>query len=655
MLRSCFRHRIVSIRTLVPLLLLGWVLLGPWPAAGAAPELPPYVPDATSARVAVPDVYKWDLTPLFADDEAWEAILKEVESQLPRLRAFQGTLDEPGQLQSCLDLYFRLHDLTNHATLYANLKLNTAQSDDRLQAMQARSQKLMEDLMRTAGFIRTEVLQVPQESLAAAFSAADDPGGYGVYLENLRRRRSRVLGQEAEHILALAGDNLWAEIDLNEIVAPPERCFQGMLTDIPWPVVHDEDGREIQLTLANYPRFRASPNRRVREEAVSDFLATLRQYQHAFAAALGAQCQLDVLFARARNYDTALAAYLDKDQLDPAIYDNLVATVNADLEPLHEYVQLRRQALGIDEVHLYDLYVPMAASVEKKVPFAEARRTIMAALEPLGEEYGKLLAQGLDPRNGWLDLYPSLDKESGAFSTCVYARHPYVKMNYQNQVDDMFTLAHEYGHALHSQLSMTHQPYATFRYVPFLAEIASTCNEALLADYLLAHESDPAERAALLVERLEGIRTTIYRQTMFAEFERLVHGFVEDGRPVTAALLDETYTDLVRRYYGPEFAIGPDDGMEWAYIPHFYYKYYVYSYATGLSCGLALAGKVRTGDPQAAQAYLGMLEGGCSRPPLDLLASAGVDLRRPEAIEAALRLFRDTLAQLRVLMAGESG
>jgi oligoendopeptidase F len=273
-----------------------------------------------------------------------------------------------------------------------------------------------------------------------------------------------------------------------------------------------------------------------------------------------------------------------------------------------------------------------------------------AALAPLGEEYGAALKEGLDPRSGWIDVYPSNDKDSGAFSASVYGRHPYVKMNYQDSLDDMSTLAHEYGHALHSKLAMEHQPYHNYRYVPFLAEIASTCNEALLSDHLAAIAPDRAARIGILAAELESIRTTIYRQTLFSEFERLVHGFAESGTPITATLLDETYAGLIRRYYGPSFAMDENDGMEWAYIPHFYYKYYVYSYATGLSCGLAIAEKVKTDGQPAVDAYLGMLKGGCSAAPLDLLRGAGVDLTRPDAINAALTRFDRTITELADLL-----
>lgn len=625
------------------------------PAAPDSPafhaDLPAHHPDATVARDQVPDVYKWNLGQLFADDAAWEAGCRELAARLPELARFRGRLADARALRECLDLYFALHNQANIITLHANLRLTTAQTDDACQAMQSRGLALMDDLMREAGFIRAEVLAMPAAKLDRALRREAGLVPYRAYLDNLRRRASRALGPEAERVLGLLGDNLWAEIDLNEIPSGYEQVFDNLLGSIPWPLIRDEQGAEVQLTLANYPRYRASPVREVRREAVQALLSTLAQYQGALAAALAGQLQLDVAYARARGYDTALAAYLDKDDIAVAVHDNLIATVNAHLEPLHRYVELRQRALGLPDVHLYDLYVPLAADVDVAVPFPEASRLIQEALAPLGQDYGRVLAHGLDPRQGWLDLYPHRGKDSGAFSASAYGRHPYVMMNYQDSLDDMSTLAHEYGHALHSHLAMAAQSYPDFRYAPFLAEIASTCNEVLLSDHLLARATDRAERIYLLVERLETLRTTIYRQTMFSEFERLAHGFVESGQPVTASLLNQTYAELLRRYYGPDYVIDEHDPVEWAYIPHFYYKYYVYAYATGLCSGIAIAERVRVEGEPAARAFLDMLAGGCSRPPLELLRGAGVDLTQPAPIEAALRLFARTLAELERLLA----
>jgi len=624
-------------------------------AAEFAAGPPAFTPDSNAARSAIPEVFKWNLAPLFPSDEAWDAARLKLLKNIPGLEAYDGKLAEPAALWACLELYFRLHSDGNFVTLYANLRQSTAQSDETTNAMVQRSLAAMDELMQAAAFIRREVLTLSAESLERAYSAEPGLAEYRSYLDNLRRRANRLLSPEAERVLALLGDNLWAEIDLNEIPSPLESAFGALLTDIPWPEITDEQGEKVRLNLANYGRYRASDNRDVRRGAVAALFGTLRQYQHALAATLAGQFQLDVDYARARGYDTALEAYMDKDGIDTKVYDNLISTINANLPLLHRYVELRKKALGLEEIHLYDLYIPIVEGVAVDVPFADARTNILTALEPLGADYGAALARGLDPANGWMDLYPHRDKGSGAFSASVYGPHPYVSMNYQDSLDDMSTLAHEFGHALHSDLAMKTQPYAGFRYVPFLAEIASTCNESLLSEYLVSKATDPAEKAYLLVERLETIRGTIFRQTMFAEFERRVHGYVEAGIPVTAALLDETYSDLVQRYYGPGYTLDENDGMEWAYIPHFYYKYYVYSYATGLTSGIAIADRVKTlGDP-AAEAFLAMLAGGASAPPLELLAGAGVDLTKPDALDAAMKTFEETLDQVEKLIGTTSG
>ncbi len=616
-----------------------------------AADLPDYTPDSNHPRSAVPAAYTWDLKPLFDSDASFEAGLIRLRQEIPALAPFSGRLADPATLFSCLDLYFRLHNDANKLTLYANLRQSTALTDDTANALVTRSLAAMDELMQAATFIRREVLALPVAQVAAAITAEPQLAPYQAYIENLQRRSSRVLSADGERALGLLGDNLWAEIDLNELPSGHEDTFGAVISEMALPKVKDATGKEVQLTLSNFGRLRASSDREVRRTAVAGLFGTLRKHEQSLASTLAGQVRLNVAYARARGYDTALAAYLDKDNVSPAVYDNLVSAVNANLPLLHRYVELRKKALGLADIRIYDLYIPIVAGVEKDIPFSEAQKILPEALKPLGAEYGQRLVEGLDPKSGWLDLFPHQDKRSGAFSASTYGPHPWVFMNYQNSLDDMSTLAHEYGHALHSDLAMKAQSYPDYRYTTLLAEIASTCNEMLLSDYLVARADSEAEKAYLLVERLESIRTTIFRQTMFAEFERAIHTLHEQGVPLTAAKIEATYRELVQRYYGPGFTVGADDGLEWAYIPHFYYKYYVYSYATGLSSGIAIADRVRELGEPAVQAYLGMLKGGCAKAPLELLKDAGVDLTTPAPVEAAMKTFERTLDEVEQLLA----
>jgi oligoendopeptidase F len=505
--------------------------------------------------------------------------------------------------------------------------------------------------MADASFLRQEVLRLDDQALAAAVKAQPALAAYRPYLDELRRRRSRLLGPEAERVLSLAGDNLWAEIDLNELPGDHEKSFHALLGAIPLPTITDEGGKPVQLTFSNYPKYRGSADRRVRAEAVEKLYATLRQYQGAFASSLSGQVNQSVFFARARGYQTALDAYLDKDAIAPAVYRNLVATARANVAPLHRYVALRKRLLGLPELHGYDLYPPMVAGVARTFTWTDAKAILPVALAPLGPEYLKVLATALQDGSGWIDLYPHQGKPSGAFSSSVYGVHPFVKMNYLDDHDGLSTLAHELGHALHSDLAMKHQPYSTSNYAAFIAEIASTFNEKLLSDHLKKTARTREEKLAVLTKLVESIRTTVFRQALFAEFELALHTAAEAGTPLTAELLNKTYVELVRAYYGDALTIGPNDEVEWAAVPHFYYKYYVYAYATGLSSGIALAEKVQTGDLKARDAYLGMLAGGSSKAPLELLKGAGVDLTKPDAIEAAARLMDRTVGELEALLA----
>jgi len=559
-------------------------------------------------------------------------------------------LDDAGVLRRCLKQYFETRLATNRLTLYANLRFDSHRTSTDIQAMNDRALQAMNALMAEAGFIRAEILGMNAEAMAATYKAEPALGEYRGYIDEIRRRKDCLLGPEAERILSLAGDNLWAEIDLNELPSDHEKTFGAALSDLTLPVIQDENGEDVQLTFSNYPRFRRSADRRVRRDAVEGIFAELRNREHVLAATMAGQINTSIFFARARGYNATLDAYLDMDDIDPAVYHNLIGAIRENLGPLHRYVELRKKVLGISDLHVYDLYTPLVPHVESDFDYDEARWVLPEAFAPLGDEYGEVFRDGLNPLSGWIDLYPHDGKESGAFSASVYGVHPYVKMNFMNDSDGLFTLAHEYGHALHTHLAMENQPYMTADYASFIAEIASTCNEMLLTDYLLANAKSDEEKLSILGELLESIRTTIYRQTLFAEFELAAHTAAEAGTPITAEFLDDLYADLIRTYYGPGLTLGENDGLEWSYIGHFYYKFYMYTYATGLSSGIALSELVREDGQKAVEAYLRMLKAGSSKPPLELLRNAGVDLTRPDAIESAARLMDRTITEMEKLL-----
>ena len=622
-------------------------------SVGDIGSLPPYEPDANADRASIPGDYLWDLTILFPDDEAWAVTLEETLEKLDALDSSQEALSSPNGLAAYMEAYFAIELTANRLSLFASLQKDGDTTNPEYTGRHQQALKLTGQVMDEGAGLRQAVLDYDALELERAYTTTPALETFRPWIESLRRRADRILDPEAERVLGLAGDNLWAAIDLNELPSPLETAFGSLIAEMPLPLVAGPDGAEVQLTFSNYGRLRASDDRSVRRDAVAGMFATLRSFENTLSATLGGQANFNVFLARSRNYDTALEAYLDKDDLDPAVYRNLIDTVRDHAPALHRYVELRKRLMGLDKVHLYDLYVPMVEGAARDMSYGDGAQAIVEALRPLGESYSQRLAGLIDPRNGAIDVYPAKTKDSGAFSASVYGVRPFIKMNFQDSFDDVSTLAHELGHAMHSSLSMENQPYLKSRYVPFLAEVASTANEVLLSKYMVAHAENDSERAWLLSELVETIRTTIYRQTLFAEFELRLHELVEAGEPVTAERLNDIYGGLIRDYYGPGYTMDADDEVEWAYIPHFYFKYYVFTYASGLASGAAIAERVATGDPAARDAYLEMLSGGNSKPPLELLKGAGVDLTKPDAIAAALELFDQTLTELEAMLAEE--
>ncbi len=635
-----------TISIILVLILLGFTSssIGPYP------NLPAFKPDANISRDNIPDVYKWNLTDICSSLEKWKEEIKKCQSGLEELKTLKGEINTTKGITKYLKKYFELDNKINALTLYANMERDVEASNPETIARHELALNLTQEIMKDGAVLRNAAMKYNSEKLNDAIIEEPALKEFLPYFKNLLRRKDRILSAKEERILSLVGDNLWAQIDLNELPAAPEKAFRALISDIPLPKIKDEKGNEVRLTFSNFGKYRGSADRETRKRAVSEMFKTLKEYENTFATTLGEQAKFSLILSKARGYNTVLEAYLDKDDIDPDVYLNLINTVKKHVKPLHKYIDLRKKALNLDKVHLYDLYVPMVEQPPIEMDYNTGAQYVLEALKPLGETYLTQVKKGMNPENGWIDVYPSNDKNSGAFSSATYGVHPFVKMNFQNTFDDVSTLAHEYGHAMHSYFSMNNQPYLTWRYPPFLAEIASTCNEALLSKYMIKNANNKKEKAWLLSELLETIRTTIYRQTLFAEFELRLHQLAEAGEPIGAQNLNEIYSELIKTYYGPDYTMDKNDEIEWAYIPHFYYKYYVFTYATGLSAGIAFAEKMINKGKPAQDAYLRMLKGGSSKPPLELLKNAGLDMTKPDAIISALNLFDKTVNELDQLL-----
>lgn len=417
--------------------------------------------------------------------------------------------------------------------------------------------------------------------------------------------------------------------------------------DLKFPEVVDENGDTVRITHGRFVGLEESADRRVRKETFEKLYHTYKQYENTLASLYSGQVKQQIFKAKARKYNSTLEAAVNANNVSPKVYENLVATVNDNLDKMHRYVRLRKKMLGVDELHMYDIYTPMIPDAARKISYEEAKETVLKALEPLGEDYIAILKEGFN--NRWIDVYENEGKRSGAYSAGSYSTHPYVLLNYNESLDNMFTLAHEMGHAIHSYLSNSTQPYIYSQYKIFVAEVASTCNEILLMEYLLKNTTDVKERAYLLNHYLDSFKGTVYRQTMFAEYEMKTNALAEAGESLTAEVLDKVYHELNCKYYGPDMVSDPEIAVEWARIPHFYYNFYVYQYATGFSSAVAIARNILKEGAPAVAKYKEFLSGGCSQAPVELLKIAGVDLETPKPIQDALDVFGEILDELEKL------
>ena len=590
-------------------------------------------------RSAVAAEFTWDLTDIFPSDEAWRAEYEALKSYAEAVAAYRGRLGESAET---LLAYFRLDDELNvrvgRLYGYANCKADEDTSNGFYQDLRGKALSLSVTLSGAGAFAASELLALSDETLTRFYAEQPELATYRRPIERVRRRRAHILSPECEALLANAG----------EMADSPDAIF-GVFhnADLRFPAVTDGAGAEQPLTDATFVPLLQSGDRTLRRNTFETYYATLGGYRNTLAATLDAQFKQLRFFANARRYPSTLDAALDATEVPVSVYDSLIESVHANLDKMYRYVALRRRLLGVDELHMYDVYTPIVPDVAEEISFEQAKATVLDALAVLGEDYTAMLREGFDHR--WLDVYPNVGKRGGAYSSGIARPHPYVLLNQTDDLDSQFTIAHEMGHAMHSYLSCKHQPVCTSDYVIFVAEVASTCNEVLLMRHLLRKSTDRRERAYLINHFLDQFKGTVYRQTMFAEFERELGRMAERGETLTADALDEKYLALNRLYFGPDMISDAQIALEWARIPHFYYNYYVFQYATGFSAAVALADRIlREGEPAVAD-YKRFLSGGSSTDPISLLKLAGVDMSTPAPVDAALAMFGELVDELDAL------
>ncbi len=590
-------------------------------------------------RDQVPAELKWDVASVFANDDAWEAAFAEAEALPEQAAAYAGTLGQsPEHLAEYLELRCTMLQKLDKLFLYAQMKRDEDNANHLYQGLADRAQNLGVRVSAALAFEAPELLSIDENKLEC-WLMRPELAVYQRFFAELLRQKPHIRTNDEEEMLALAG----------EVCAAPRGIF-GMFNnaDLHFPTVRDETGALVEITHGNYTHLMESPSRQVREETFKGLYATYAAWQNSLAAMLAGSVKKDVFAAKVRRYDSALAAALFAEDIPPAVYDNLLAGVRAHLPLFYRYLQLRRQALGLDELHMYDIYTPLAQERPREISYPEACQLVLQALQPLGEEYVSIASRAFS--EGWVDVAENQGKTSGAYSSGVYGTKPFILLNWQGNLNSVFTLAHELGHSMHSWFSNTKQPYIYADYEIFVAEVASTVNENLLLRYLLNRETDPAQRLLLVNHYLDDFRGTVFRQTMFAEFEKLIHAAAEDGQALSCRYFQDVYYQLNLDYFGPDMQIDREIDMEWSRIPHFYRAFYVYKYATGMCAATALAQNILSGDAEKVAAYIGFLSGGSSQSPLELLRGAGVDMESPKTLESAMQVFADMLNELAALL-----
>ena len=583
----------------------------------------------------------WDLTILFKNDAAWEKAYKQVTAKVNQFDRFRGKLGKsPKMLKDCYDLQVQFEREAERLGSYAHLKSSEDVANSTYQGMVSKYIHFAMHANEAASFMAPEIQAIPAATMKK-FLGSPLLKDYRFALEKLLRYKKHILTEKEERLLAMQG----------EVAHTPSRVFEQLNdADLKFGFVRNERGEKIELSQSTMMSFMQSPKRAVRQEAFKKFYDVYEAHSNTIAATLSSSVQQDVYYSRVRNYPSCRASALYGDNVPEKVYDNLISTVHDNLDVVYKYLDVRRKALKLKDLHIYDVYVPIEKRARVTIPYEKAATQIVESLAPLGDDYCKTLQKGLlDGR--WVDRYENEGKRSGAFSAGGYDGPPYILMNYRDEViESMYTLAHEAGHSMHSYYSVKNQPFQYYGYTIFVAEVASTFNEQLLTRYLLDRAKDKATKVFLINKEIDEIRGTLIRQTMFAEFEKIIHEIVEGGEPLTLERIRAEYSALLRLYFGPKFAYDDQLSLESLRIPHFYHSFYVYKYATGISAAIALSRKVLNGGAKERDAYLNFLKAGGSKYPLDILREAGVDMAKPEPIQLAMARFKELVDELAKLV-----
>ena len=590
-------------------------------------------------RSEVKAEYTWATEDIYPTDDAWVEDFKKLRDIPSKLMSYKGRLGESGQtLLEFLKLSDDISVLVDNLGNFARRKSDEDTAVSRYQGMVGQLMNVYVLINSAGSFETPEITAIPDDRMNELYSEAPGLSLYKLKFDRIRKKREHILSENEERILALAGDAMGS----------PENIYSMFSdADMRFPDAYDKDGKAHQVTHGSYVPLMHQSDRVLRKSAFEAMYKTYGSFKNTMAATLSAQIKSVQFYSQARNYSSSLEAALDDNEVPVEVYTNLIKAVHENMDYMYKYVDLRKKLMGVDELHFYDIYANMAADADMKIPFEQAKETVLKALEPLGEDYLKIMREGFD--NRWIDVYENEGKTSGAYSAGARV-HPYVLLNYKDNLDSMFTLAHEMGHAIHSYLSNKKQSVVYSDYVIFVAEVASTCNEALLMQYLLKTTEDKKQKAYLINYFLEQFRTTLYRQTMFAEFELKINELCAAGETLTADTLCEIYGELNKLYFGDGLVLDDEIRLEWARIPHFYYNYYVYQYATGYSAAIALSQRILNEGETAVKDYIGFLSGGCSKDPIELLRGAGVDMATTKPISDALKLFGSLIDNMNELI-----